>query len=198
MRRALSAALAAAAVAVGLSTLRPTPPAGQSVVVAARDLTGGSALRPGDVALSSRPAGDVPDGVVTAPPDALGRVLTSPVRRGELLTDVRLVGPSLVDALRPGQVAAPVRIADAQAADLVRPGDHVDVLVAVESGGPASVVARDATVLAHPERDEGGGVLGAGDDGMGGLVLLAVTSDDAQALAGSAARGPLSLALRGG
>jgi Flp pilus assembly protein CpaB len=197
MRRALSAALAAAAVAVGLSTLRPTPPAGQSVVVAARDLTGGSALRPGDVALSSRPAGDVPDGVVTAPEDALGRVLTSPVRHGELLTDVRLVGPSLVDALRPGQVAAPVRIADAQAADLVRPGDHVDVLVAVESGGPASVVARDATVLAHPERDEGG-VLGAGDDGMGGLVLLAVTSDDAQALAGSAARGPLSLALRGG
>ena len=54
------------------------------------------------------PAGALRD--VTA---LLGRVLAAPVRRGEPITDVRLVGPSLLGATTAGLVAVPVRIADA-------------------------------------------------------------------------------------
>ena len=62
-------------------------------------------------------------------PAVLGRVVAGPVRRGEALTDARLVGPGLTAGLDPQESAAvPVRLADAEAAALVRPGDRVDVL----------------------------------------------------------------------
>jgi Flp pilus assembly protein CpaB len=190
--------MVAAAVATGLFALSGKPPAGTPVLLASHDLAAGATLAAGDVDLVSRPAGDVPAGVLTAPTDAVGRVLASAARQGEVLTDVRLVGPALVDALAPGEVAVGVRVADAAAAALVGPGDQVDVLVAVEGAGTARTVATGAVVLARPAAGGGGGLLGGStDDGAGGLVVLGVAREDANALAGAAAQGPLSLTLEG-
>jgi Flp pilus assembly protein CpaB len=198
VRRLASAALVAAAVATGLLVLSDPAPAGTAVLVASRDLAAGTVLTAPDVRVDRRPPGDLPDGTLGSARDVVGRVLASGARRGEVLTDVRLVGPSLVDTLAPGQVAVPVRIADAAVAALVAPGAHVDVLVAVEGGGPAQTVVTDATVLAIPASTGSGGLLGStSDDGRGGLVVLGAGGQDARALAGAGAQGPLSLTLRG-
>jgi pilus assembly protein CpaB len=187
-----------AAIATGLLALSDPAPAGTPVLVAARDLAAGTVLTARDIELDARPPADLPDGTLASTRDVVGRVLASGARRGEVLTDVRLVGPSLVDTLAPGQVAVPVRIADAAAAALVAPGAHVDVLAAVEGGGPAQTVVTDATVLAIPTSTGSGGLLGStSDDGRGGLVVLGAGGRDARALAGAAAQGPLSLTLRG-
>ena len=88
-----------------------------------------------------------------APPDATGaaagRVLAAPVRRGEVLTDVRLVGPALADAV-PGETVLPVRLPDAGMATLLRAGDEVDLVATDPGTGDTTVVARDVTVLATP------------------------------------------------
>jgi Flp pilus assembly protein CpaB len=199
LRRLVSAALVATAVAVGLWATSGASPAGAPTVVASHDLAAGATLGADDVEVVSRPGGQRPSGALTTSSDVVGRVLASAARQGEVLTDVRLVGPALVDSLVPGQVAIPVRVADAAAAALVGPGDHVDVLVAVEGTAAAQTVVSGATVLTRPDATGAGGLLGAsGDDGRGGLVVLGVLRQDAGALAGAAALGPLSLTLRGG
>jgi Flp pilus assembly protein CpaB len=188
----------AAAVATGLLALSDPAPAGTAVLVASRDLAAGTVLTAPDLRIDARPPADLPNGTLTSTRDVVGRVLASGARGGEVLTDVRLVGPSLVDTLAPGQVAVPVRIADAAVVALVSPGAHVDVLVAVEGGGPAQTVVTDATVLAIPASTGSGGLLGStSDDGRGGLVVLGAGGQDARALAGAGAQGPLSLTLRG-
>jgi pilus assembly protein CpaB len=197
MRRLASAALVATAVAVGLFTVSVKAPAGTAALLASHDLGAGAMLGANDVEVVSRPAGQLPSGALKASGEVVGRVLASAARKGEVLTDVRLVGPALVDSLAPGKVAIPVRVADAEAAALVRPGDHVDVLVAVEGTTAAQTVVTAATVLARPEVTGAGSLLGSGDDGRGGLVVLGVLRQDAGALAGAAALGPLSLTLRG-
>ncbi len=197
LRRVVAAVLVAGAATVALLVLTSPTPAGVPALVAARDLAPGSALGPDDVRLASRALGQLPQGYLRAPDEAVGRVLASGARAGEVLTDVRLVGPHLVDSLAPGQVAAPVRVADASAVALVGPGDRVDVLVGVDGTGSARTVVRSATVLVRPQPEAGGGVLSTPtDDSRGGLLVLGVESQQAEALAGAAAQGPLSLALR--
>lgn len=197
LRRVLSALLVAVAATVTLVVLTRPAPAGVPVLVAAHDLAPGSVLTPDDVKLAPRSRAQLPDGTVPSSDAAVGRVLSAGARTGEVLTDVRLVGPRLVDTLAPGEVAAPVRVADAAVARLVGPGDRVDVLVAVEGTGGARTVVRSATVLARPDTAGGGGMLGGpADDDRGGLLVLGVGSGDAEALAGASAQGPVSLALR--
>jgi Flp pilus assembly protein CpaB len=188
--------LVAAAVAIGLLALSPDAPAGTTVLVMARDVTAGTMLSTDDVEPAARPPDQLPAGTLAATSDAVGRVLASGARRGEVLTDVRLVGPGVVESLPAGEVAVPVRVADPAAAALVRPGDHVDVLVALDGEVTARAVLSGAVVLARPEPAGSGGLLG-GPETAGGLVVLGVGRSDAQALVGAAAQGPLSLALRG-
>src|SRR3954468_9931184 len=143
------------------------------VWTAARDLSGGSPLTARDLRAVALPAGSVPDGTLPAAARAAGRLLAAPVRRGEPITDVRLLGQSLLSALpEPGLVAVPVRVADGSAAAaLVQPGDVVDVLAAVAPTGgdasPPATVASGVRVLAVPAR------VGTAEDG-GGLVVVGV------------------------
>ena len=118
----------------------------------------------------------------------LGRVLAAPVRAGEPITDVRVVGPGLVRGQGPGSVAAPVRIADAGAVALVRVGDRVDVLAPDPTGRLApSAPVTAATVVAVPR---------PGASESGALVVLSVSPAEARALARQAVLGPLVLTLR--
>jgi pilus assembly protein CpaB len=195
-RRLIAALLAGIAVAAGLSAVAPPHVPTVRVWTAARDLTGASPLGAGDVVVRALRRVDAPAGALPAGAAVVGRLLAGPVRRGEPLTDVRLLGPSLLGALRPrGLVAIPVRVADgAAAAALVRTGDVVDVLgtlaTPVDSAVPASTpVATGMRVLAVPTRD------GAADGDGGGLVVVAATPQQAAALAAAAGVERLSVVL---
>jgi pilus assembly protein CpaB len=198
-RRLVVAVLVAAAVAVGLPVLAPSPPEFVAVTVAARDLAGGVRLAAADLALTHVPPASVPDGAFGNLSSLVGRVLAGRVRRGEPFTDAQLVGPGL---LAPGSdlVEAPVRIADAGAATLLRSGDLVDVVAVLGSSSGTTVpdggdmtgvprsytVASAARVLAVPAEDA------AAD--AGALVVLGVPPATARALA--AAAGQLSVVIR--
>jgi pilus assembly protein CpaB len=110
---------------------------------------------------------------------------------------------SPVSGLAPGLVAAPVRLADADVAPLLHVGMRVNVLVAGSTGetglpasGKATVVAQDVRILAvQPAQN---GPASSANTSGGTLVVLAVTSSDARALAGGEASGRLSVTLLGG
>lgn len=194
-RRLLAAGLLAGSAALGLQALSPPPPPTRAVVAAARDLLAGSRLVPGDLTTVRLAPSALPDGILRSEGAARGRTLVSAVRRGEPLTDARLVGPVSLDLLGAGMVASPVRIADAATVRLLRPGDIVDVLAA--GGGdvvaPARLVASAVRVVTIPRTRDGAFAVGGG-----GLVLLATSESTATRLAGAAATERLSLVLRGG
>jgi pilus assembly protein CpaB len=203
-RRLLAAGLAAGSVAAGLSALAPAGPASVGVLVAARDLPGGRALRGDDLRQVALPAVAVPDGALRPGADVSGRLLAAPVRRGEPLTDVRLAGPALLSGYADaGQdvVATTVRIADAGAVALIRPGDVVDVLAAaVQPGEPdtgsAAVVAAGVRVLTVPGAGELSAAGGQPAMGDGALVVLATSPQIAGVLARAAVTSRLSLTVR--
>jgi pilus assembly protein CpaB len=191
-RRPLSALLAAATLLTVLHSVAPAPPATSPLLVASRDLPGGVVLTSADVAVARVPPSAVPAGVL--PADAVeGRTLAAPVRRGEPLTDVRLLGPGLVGALAEGLVAAPVRIADASVGALVHAGDLLDILAApADPSTPraTTIVAAAVRVLAVPAPVDGGTV---GSDGA--LIVVATTRAQASALATAATGDRLSVSL---
>lgn len=143
-RRLLAFALTALAVVAALRALAPPAAPTASVLVAAHDLPAGSALSSGDVTTQRVSPRLVPDGAVQG---ADGRVLAGAVRRGEPITDARLVGPALATN---GLTAVPVRLPDAAMAALLRPGDHVDLYATDPSAGQTSRVASEVLVLAVP------------------------------------------------
>jgi pilus assembly protein CpaB len=202
-RRLIAALLAGVAVLSALSALRPPAIATVRIWAAARDLAGGAALAGSDVRVERLPVIDVPTGALLSTRPIVGRMLAAPVRRGEALTDVRLLSTALLTALgTSGLVAVPVRVADGPAtAALVQPGDRVDVLAAADpqdagaGTGAATTttttVARGLRVLAIPGRADASG-------DTGGLLVVAATTTQADALAQAATGARLSVAVRGG
>lgn len=173
----------------------------QRVWVAARDLPGGAPLAAGDIRSEPLPRSDVPAGALQPTASVVGRLLAAPMRRGEPLTDVRLLSPSLLSATdQPDDVAVPVRVADGPAAlALVHAGDLVDVIAAADpgDGGPAtsSAVVHDVRVLATPAHDNGGSD-GTASDETAGLLIVEATNRQAADLAEAASGARLSVAVR--
>ena len=194
-RRLLAAALLAVAVVAGLRSVAPPPAPTVPLLVAATDLPAGTVLTRADLAVVDAPASGPgpPDGALTAVPPALGRTLAAPLRRGEAVTDVRLVAPSLLDGY-PGLVAVPVRVPDAGSVALLAVGDRVDLVAADPRAGTAEVVARDAPVLALPGDPE---ATGGGAAPGGALVVLGSLPSLAPSLAAAGSRAALSLVLVG-
>lgn len=169
-RRPLAAILVGVAVLAGLSAVRGPQAPGVEVLVAAHDLAAGTTLATGDLTRVRWPAGSVPTGAVR---QAGGRVLASPLRSGEPVTDVRLLGPALSED--PDVVAVPVRLPDAASVGLLTVGDHLDLVAADPQGAAAArEVARDVAVLAVPATSEGDSSAGA----PGRLVVLGVPVAD--------------------
>ena len=198
-RRLLSAGLMAGSMAFAISALAPAAPPTVTVLAAAHDLEGGAAVEASDLRAVTLPAGAVPDGVASDAARLLGRVLAAPVRAGEPITDVRLIGASLLAGSGHRMVAAPVRMADAESARLLRPGDAIDVLateLTAETGASgARLVAAGVRVVVVP--DAGESSLGGTGFGEGALVVLATTSETAARLASAAVTSRLSLTIRG-
>ncbi|MEO7195527.1 MAG: SAF domain-containing protein [Pseudonocardiaceae bacterium] len=149
LRRAAAAVLVGLAAVLALASGRE-PAAGDTVVVAARDLTPGTVLGANEVTLRALPAPLVPDGATRSPTAVLGRTLAAPVRRGEPLTDVRLTGSELIRTVttNPDAVSVPLRLADPDVAVLLHPGATVDVVTVGERRDEPVVLARGARVLA--------------------------------------------------
>ncbi|MFN2537664.1 MAG: SAF domain-containing protein, partial [Mycobacteriales bacterium] len=166
--------------------LAPAPPPTLRVLAAVHELGPGVQLTAADVALVAVPTSLAPQGVLTSLTQVVGRVVAGRVRRGEALTDVRLLGSGLVQDR--GMVAAPVRLADPATAALLHAGDRVDVLAApsgVTAQAVATTVARDLRVLAVPVSDD--------DDGA--LVVLAAPPGVAARLAGAGVASRLSVTV---
>lgn len=199
-RRLLVAALTGVAVLAGLAAVRPAPVASRAVWVAARDLSGGQPLQAADVRLERIPVALVPADSLSARSPPTGRLLAAPVRRGEPLTDVRLLAPPLLGALDPpAERAVPVRVADAAAAlAVVHAGDLVDIIATPDSddGAPttSTAVVHDVRVLATPGGSAAGGSADTGDGG--GLLVVAADLHQAAALAQAAGSAVLSVAVR--
>lgn len=177
-RRLLAAALTAVAVAAGLRVVAAPPPATVSVLVAARDLPAGTQLGPSDLFTAEFAPGSAPDDLVTQPH---GQTLAAPLRRGEPVTDVRLIGPQLTEGLT-DLTATPVRLPDAGMVDLLRVGDRVDLVAADPRGTGAETVARDVPVLAIPSEAGGPGTAGL----PGRLVVVGVEQHAVDSLAAAA------------
>ena len=203
-RRVLAAGLLAGSAACAISAVSPAPPPSAEVAAAARDLSGGTTISADDLRIVKVPPDSVPAGAISDEAQLTGRVLAAPVRAGETITDVRLVGPALLAGYGNQLVAAPVRIADAGSAALLQPGDLIDVLAADGVGGTngesvaseARLVASDVRVVTVPRDDES--ALSAGDLGEGALVVLATTSQTAARLASAAVTSRLSVTIRAG
>lgn len=192
-RIGLSALCAALTLVSAVLLIRPPPAPTAQVLVADRDLDALEPLSAGDVSARKLPAAFLPDGALAPETDPVGRLLTGPVRRGEVLTDARLADPP-AQGYGPDMVAAPVRVADPGAVALLRPGNRVDVLAAADDPWdapgvprPAVEVVTDRPVLAIP---------GEGPE-ADTLLLIAATPQEARELAGHAVRARLSVTLRG-
>lgn len=184
----LSAGLAAGSVATAVTALSPAAAPATTVVVAAHDLVAGVPLAGSDLRTVDLPSAGAPSGVLADPAAAVGRLVAGPVRAGEPLTDVRLLGAAL---LPPGpEVAVPVRVAERATAALVRAGDVVDVLSAAPDGArTATTVVTAVRVLSVPLAED--------DPGEGALLVLAATRPAAARLAAAAVTGRLSVVVHG-
>jgi len=189
-RRPLAALCVGLAVAAGIHAARPEGPRTVRVAVAAHDLASGTVLAGSDLVVRRVPASLAPVG---SAPRAVGRTLAAPVRAGEPVTDVRLVGPSVV-AGYPGRVALPVRIADGEAVALLRTGDHVGLVAADPRRGTASSVAVDVPVLSIPAaRDNEPGEAAL----PGRLVVVAALPSDVDRIVGATSTDLLSVVITG-
>ncbi|HEY1486359.1 MAG TPA: Flp pilus assembly protein CpaB [Micromonosporaceae bacterium] len=208
-RRLVMAVLVGIAVLAGLHVLRPAAAPTVRIWAAAHDLTGGRPLVRGDLADTRVPRADVPVGTLHPGQRVLGRLLAAPMRRGEPLTDVRLLTPSLLTAAgAAGDVAVPLRVADGAATRaLVHAGDLVDVIATPDDADDTAdtgatgggTAAASATVVVHGVRVLATPTDTAATDAAGdstGLLILAATTRQAATLAASASAARLSAAVQ--
>ena len=183
-RRPLAALFAGLAVLLALGALRAEEP-GRTVLVAARDLASGTVLAADDVRRARLPEAAVPAHSAMALVDVQGRTVAGPMRRGEVLTDRRIVDADHLSGFPDGTVLATVRLADADALSNLRVGDRVDVVAVDPDGGAkAEVVARGVDIVTLPSR---------GGDTGGVPVSVAATEADALRLAERALDARLSV-----
>ena len=155
------------------------------IVVATRDLASGVELTADDVRLENRTAATVPEGAQSDIDAVVGATLAGPARRGEVLTDVRVLGPRLAESVAgPDARIVPLPLADSALLDLVRPGDVVDVLAAGVEGSSTDarpqLVATNAVVVVVSEKPKGAG------SGSDRVVLVAVGAHAANDVAAAA------------
>lgn len=184
-------------VLAGIATLRSNPAGDYAqVVVADHDLRPGAALTPADVRLEKRLAATIPDGARADLGAVVGSTLAGPARRGEVLTDVRLLGSRLAESTAgPGARIVPLHLADGALIDLVRVGDVVDVLGAPANSGPENsraapkVLATDAVVVLVSAKEK---IQTADSDRV---VLVALPARVANTVAGAALGQTVTLTL---
>lgn len=188
-RRLLAAGFAAVAVGAGLQAAAAEPPALVPVPVATRDLPAGTVLTGDDVEPVGFAPGTVPAGAESDGSALAGRTLAAPLRAGEPVTDVRLVGPALTEGY-PGMSAVPVRLPDPGMAELLRVGDRID-LIAADPQGESAVVAYGVPILALPAASASTTATGL----PGSLVVVGARASEVTRIADASARTYLTVAF---
>jgi Flp pilus assembly protein CpaB len=189
-RRLLAACCLGVAAAAALHEVAGPPPPTVPVTTVVRDLPAGAVLTADDLTTRPLPVEAVPAGASDAAA-VVGEVLAAPVRAGEPLTDVRLVGDSLA-AAHPDLATMPVRLPDAGQAALLSPGDRIDLVATDPQAGGSRVVAPDALVLAVPQARPDQAATAASP---GALVVLGVAPLAVEGVSEAAARWYLSYAF---
>ena len=168
-RRPLAALFAGLAVLLALGAVRAEPP-GRTVVVAAHDLASGTVLDGDDVRPATLPESAAPAHSTQQVDDVVGRTVAGPMRRGEVVTDRRVVHADRMSGFPDGTVLATLRLADADALSSLGVGDRVDVVaVDPEGGADTEVVARGVEIVTLPR----------GDDASAGVPVGVATTEDA-------------------
>lgn len=199
LRRLVAVALVVLAGALALRPAGARETDQTDVVVAAKDMAPGSRLSPADLAIRRLPAAVVPSGALTRRAAAVGRVLAAPIRTGEPLTDVRLVGAAdtALTTGDPNAATVPVRLADPDVADLLRPGIRVDVVTLDPDHQSDPVLAENATVVTVRDTTTPTSAITATDQNQTGrLVLVALPKQFATRLAAASLRQPVTVTLR--
>ncbi|HEX3649447.1 MAG TPA: SAF domain-containing protein [Pseudonocardiaceae bacterium] len=198
LRRLVAVALVVLAGALALRPAGARETAQADVVVAAKDLAPGSLLTQADVAVRPLPGSVLPSGAVTDRAAVIGRVLAAPIRAGEPLTDVGLVGPAdtALTTGDPDAATVPVRLADPDVADLLRPGIRVDVVTLDPDHQGDPVLAENATVVTVRDTAGSTGAIGSDQNQTGRLVLVALPRQFATRLAAASLRQPVTVTLR--
>lgn len=199
-----------------LAQVEPVP-----VVIATAEIDAGAALDEALLAVATVPRRHREPGAIDAVAQAAGRIAQVPIRTGTQVTAAIARRPSPARGLSAGIPAGRRAIAvslprAAAGAGLVRPGDAVDVLATFDLGTEAAVrrttlalvpaaqvLAVNGELIGAVELAAGGGARKAGlfdalpapqRDGI--EVTLAVSPEEAQAIAYAQESGALSLALR--
>lgn len=182
-RRAAAAGLV---VLAAVTALRSDPHGEYTeIAVATHDLSPGVALTAADVRLERRSTATLPDGAQREVAPVIGATLTAPARRGEVLTDVRLLGSRLAEsAAGPDARIVPIKLTDSALLDLIRAGNVVDVLTVTgdqDDKQPARpiVVASGAVVVLVSEKPRGAGV---GSDRVALVALPARPANEVAAI----------------
>jgi Flp pilus assembly protein CpaB len=173
------------------SALRPDP-AGTyvDVVVAATDLRPGKTVSAEDVGFQKHSGATLPDGALTNLDDLVGSTLAGAARRGEIITDVRVLWSRLTGlSAGPDARVVPLHLADAAVLDVIRPGDVVDVLgaPAADAGARPQMLAAAAVVVLVSAA-----AAGHGDERV---VLVALPAAAATAVAGASLVQTVTLTL---
>ncbi len=190
-RRLLAAGCLGVAAAAGLHEVAGPPPPTVPITTVVRDLPAGSVLEAGDLETRPFPTDVAPTGTTDR---GVGEVLAAPVRAGEPLTDVRLVGAPLA-AAHPDLATLPVRLPDAGQASLLSPGDRIDLVATDPQAGGSRVVAPGALVLALPPTRTGDAATTTTSGAPGALVVLGVPPLTVAPVSEAAARSYLSYAF---
>lgn len=193
-RRAAAAGLVLLA---AVAAVRSDPRGEQTeIAVATRDLAPGVELTADDIRLESRSSATLPDGAQTDLGALVGTTLAGPARRGEVLTDVRLLGPRLAESAAGADARiVPLQLTDTALLDVIRPGDVVDVLTVADDhdGDPAGsrphVIATDAVVVLVSEKPKGAG------SGSDRVALVALPARAANEVAGAGLVQTLTLTI---
>lgn len=188
-RRPLAALAASGAVLAVLQAASPPPPTTVAVLTASRDLPGGAVVRPQDLELTRLPPGTAPESALSDPSAVSGRTLAAPVAKGEIVTEARTIGRSLL-AGYPGRTAVPIRVSDPAVVGLLRVGNVITLVGADPEGrNPPITIAADVSVIAIPR--EGGEVFGTATPGR--LVVIAVPRERATEVAARSMTGFLTI-----
>lgn len=167
-------------VLAGVTAFRSDPDGERrEVVIASRDISPGAELTADDVRVDLVPTEPLPDGALDDLEAVIGDVPAGPIRRGEVITDVRVLDSRLAEATAgPNARIVPLHLTDQALLDLVRAGDVVDVLAAPtgDNARPQVVASGAVVVMVSPKPK-------SPTSGGDRIILVALPADTANAVA---------------
>ncbi|MDR3360805.1 MAG: SAF domain-containing protein [Bifidobacteriaceae bacterium] len=208
LRWAFIALFAALLVRLALPGVAQAFGEGEPVVVTARAVAAGATVTEQDVRVASVPSALIPEGAATSPDTVVGKQTAVNLPKATIVQGGFLRAGAAHGDLPAGRVAAAVRLSDPGIAAMTAVGNRVDLLASAGATGsgsiaPAQVLAEGALVLDSPAAREAGeepaGALTSGQIGAdhAGLLLVAVTPDEAELIGGAVSWAVITAVLVG-